>query len=47
MRLFLEVNRGPDNRIEGRIGPDGAERVDDWTTFSGVLELLKALEELA
>jgi len=47
VRLLLDVNRAPDNRIEGRIGPDGAERVDDWTAFSGVLELLKALEELA
>jgi hypothetical protein len=47
VRLLLEVNRATDNRIEGRIGPDGAEPADDWTAFSGVLELLKALEELA
>ena len=47
VRLLLDVNRAPDNRIEGRIGPVGAERVDDWTAFSGVLELLKALEDLA
>jgi len=47
VRLLLDVNRSPDNRIEGRIGPDGAERVDGWTAFSGVLELLKALEDLA
>jgi hypothetical protein len=47
VRLLLEVSRAPDNRIEGRIGPDGAVRVDDWTAFSGVLELLKVLEELA
>jgi hypothetical protein len=47
VRLLLEVSRGPDNRIEGRIGPDGAHPADHWTAFSGVLELLKALEELA
>jgi len=47
VRLLLEVTRAPDNRIEGRIATDGADRVDDWTAFSGVLELLKTLEELA
>ena len=47
MRLLLEVNRASDNRIEGRIGTDGSDPADDWMAFSGVLELLKALEELA
>jgi len=47
VRLLLEVNRAPDNRVEGRIATDGADPVGDWTAFSGVLELLKALEELA
>ena len=31
----------------GRIGPDGADLDGHWTAFSGVLELLKVLEELA
>ena len=47
VRLLLEVNRAPDNRIEGRIATDGAGPVDDWTAFSGVLELLNVLEVLA
>jgi hypothetical protein len=47
VRLLLEVSRAPDNRIEGRIGLDGVDPADNWTAFSGVLELLKALEELA
>jgi hypothetical protein len=47
VRLLLEVTRDPDNRIEGRIGPVDPDSVDDWTAFSGVLELLKVLEELA
>ena len=46
VRLLLDVSRTSDNRIEGRIGTDGAGG-DNWTTFSGVLEFLKVLEELA
>ena len=42
IRLLLDINPTPDGRIEGRIRTDGA---DAWTPFSGVLELLKALEE--
>jgi hypothetical protein len=47
VRLLLEVNRTSDGRIEGRIGTDGADRAGNWTAFSGVLELLKVLEERA
>jgi hypothetical protein len=47
VRLLLEVNRTSDGRIEGRIGVDGADPSGSWTAFSGVLELLKALEEHA
>jgi hypothetical protein len=44
LRLLLEVDRAPDGRLEGRISTDGA---DAWSPFSGVLELLKVLEEHA
>jgi hypothetical protein len=47
VRLLLEANRTSDGRIEGRIGPDSADLDGTWTAFSGVLELLKVLEELA
>jgi hypothetical protein len=47
VRLLLEASRTSDNRIEGRIRTDRAESADNWKTFSGVLELLKELEELA
>jgi hypothetical protein len=47
VRLLLEVNRTSDGRIEGRIGADGADLAANWTAFSGVLELLKVLEERA
>ena len=47
VRLLLEANRTSDGRIEGRIGPDSADLDGNWTAFSGVLELLKALEDLA
>jgi hypothetical protein len=43
LQLLVEINRTADGRLEGRIRPDAAEV---WTTFSGVLELLKVLEEL-
>jgi hypothetical protein len=42
-QLLLEVSRSADGRLEGRIR---AETSDQWTSFSGVLELLKVLEEL-
>jgi hypothetical protein len=41
--LVLEVARSADGRLEGQIRTDTAGR---WTGFSGVLELLKVLEEL-
>jgi hypothetical protein len=47
VRLLLEVNRTSDGRIEGRIVADGADLAGKWTAFSGVLELLKVLEEHA
>jgi hypothetical protein len=47
VRLLLDVNRTSEGRIEGRIGADGVGLADDWRAFSGVLELLKVLEELA
>jgi hypothetical protein len=42
IRLLLDIDRTPDGRLEGRIRTDGAAA---WTHFSGVLELLKVLEE--
>jgi hypothetical protein len=42
IRLLLDIDRTPDGRLEGRIRAKGT---DDWRPFSGVLELLKALEE--
>jgi len=47
VRLLLDVTRTTDNRIEGRIATADAESMERWTPFSGVLELLKVLEELA
>jgi hypothetical protein len=44
IRLLLDINRTPDGRLEGRIGADGT---DAWKPFSGVLELLRALEDAA
>jgi hypothetical protein len=43
IRLLLDVSRTPDGRFEGRIRADGTE---PWMRFSGVLELLKALEDI-
>jgi hypothetical protein len=40
--LLLEVTRTPDGRLEGRLCTDGS---DAWSSFSGVLELLKVLED--
>ena len=42
IRLLLDINRTPDGRLEGRIRADGT---GNWKLFSGVLELLKAIEE--
>jgi hypothetical protein len=42
IRLLLDIDRTTDGRFEGRIRADGN---DAWKPFSGVLELLKALEE--
>ena len=42
IRLLLDISRTPDRRIEGRMRADGAGA---WKPFSGVLELLKILEE--
>jgi hypothetical protein len=42
IRLLLDISQTPDGRLEGRIRADGT---DAWKPFSGVLELLKALEE--
>jgi hypothetical protein len=44
IRLLLDINRTPDRRLEGRIRADGT---DAWKPFSGVLELLKALEDIS
>jgi hypothetical protein len=42
IRLLLDIYRTTDGRLEGRIRANGT---DAWKSFSGVLELLKALEE--
>jgi hypothetical protein len=42
IRLLLDISRTPDGRLEGQIGADGT---GTWKPFSGVLELLKVLEE--
>jgi hypothetical protein len=42
IRLFLDVSRAPDGRLEGRISICGT---DAWKPFSGLLELLKVLED--
>jgi hypothetical protein len=42
IRLLLVINRTPDGRLEGRMRAAGT---DAWKPFSGVLELLKTLEE--
>ena len=41
-RLLLEINRDPDGRLEGQLR---THHTDCWRPFSGVLELLKTLEE--
>jgi len=42
IRLLLDISRPADERLEGRIRADGTKA---WKPFSGVLELLKVLEE--
>jgi hypothetical protein len=42
IRLLVEVNRTQDGRLEGRMRTDGSTA---WSSFSGVLELLKVLED--
>ena len=42
MSLVLEMNRTSDGRFEGQLR---SQVTDPWKPFSGVLELLKALEE--
>jgi hypothetical protein len=42
IRLLLNINRTPDRRLEGQIRADST---GTWKPFSGVLELLKVLEE--
>jgi len=40
--LLVEVDRTGDGRLEGRMRTDGT---DAWSSFSGLLELLKVLED--
>jgi hypothetical protein len=42
MSLVLEMNRTRDGRLEGQLR---SHATDAWRPFSGVLELLKVLEE--
>ena len=42
MRLNLEISRAEDGRFEGRLRTEAADR---WSPFSGVLELLKVIED--
>jgi hypothetical protein len=42
MRLVVEVARTADGRLEGH----ARTSTEQWQSFSGVLELLKVLEEL-
>jgi hypothetical protein len=42
IRLLLDINRTAEGRLEGQIGVGGT---GTWKPFSGVLELLKVLEE--
>jgi len=47
IRLLLDISRTPDGRLEGRIRADGTDDTGSWRPFSGMLELLKVLEEHA
>jgi hypothetical protein len=42
IRLLLDISRTPDGRLEGQIRAGSA---GTWRPFSGVLELLKVLED--
>jgi hypothetical protein len=42
VRLSLDISQTPDGRLEGQLSLYGT---DAWTPFSGVLELLKLIEE--
>jgi len=42
IRLLLDISRTPEGRLEGQIRADGT---GTWKPFSGVLELLKVLED--
>jgi hypothetical protein len=44
IRLLLDIRRTPDGRLEGQIRADGTGA---WESFSGLLELLKALEDIS
>jgi hypothetical protein len=41
--LVLEISRAQDGRLEGQLRTDADDRC--WSPFSGVLELLKVLED--
>ena len=43
IRLLLDINRTPEGRLEGQIRSQAGTAT--WTPFSGVLELLKVLED--
>jgi hypothetical protein len=43
LRLLVEIKRAADGRLDGRARVRAG---DPWTPFSGVLELLKVLEDL-
>ncbi len=42
IRLLIDINRTPEGRLQGQIRADGT---GTWKPFSGVLELLKVLED--
>lgn len=42
MCLVIEITRAPDGRLEGQLR---GRTTGSWRRFSGVLELLKVLEE--
>ena len=42
IRLLLDIFRTPEGHLEGQMSADGT---GIWMPFSGVLELLKMLEE--
>jgi hypothetical protein len=42
IRLLLDINRTADGRLEGQIRAGGT---GTWKPFSGMLELLKVLED--